>query len=88
MLPPVTLSTDWLTIRDGLGEDWGEAQLALVVPDTAAAARAAALLAPLMPGRRGNRLTVAVTPSGPASDGALSRAMPWPFFSAVAMVPR
>jgi hypothetical protein len=75
MLRPVALSQQWRQIEAGLGHDWGEARLALAVPHLAEASRAAALLAPLMPGRRGNRIVVTVHRGGSPSEGALTRAL-------------
>lgn len=46
----------WERIARGLPEDWGDARLALALEDDARVARAAALLGPLNPGRRGREL--------------------------------
>ena len=46
----------WERIARGLPEDWGDARLALALEDEARVARAAALLGPLNPGRRGREL--------------------------------
>ena len=50
------LVDQWRAIERGLPEDWGDARLALTVPDEAGARRAAALLGPINPGRRGKQL--------------------------------
>lgn len=46
----------WERIARGLPEDWGDARLALAVEDEARVDRAAELLGPLNPGRRGREL--------------------------------
>jgi catechol 2,3-dioxygenase-like lactoylglutathione lyase family enzyme len=52
----VSLVEQWDRIERGLPEGWGDARLALSVEDEAKLARAAALLGPLTPGRRGSEL--------------------------------
>jgi hypothetical protein len=52
----VSVVEQWERIARGLPEDWGDARLALAVEDEARVARAAALLGPLNPGRRGREL--------------------------------
>ena len=47
------LVEQWRAIEQGLPEGWGEARLRLTVQDEAEAARAAALLGPANPARRG-----------------------------------
>jgi len=56
MLRPVSLVEQWWEIVNGLPEDWTDARLRLTIEDEQAASRAAALLAPLTPGRRGSVL--------------------------------
>ena len=56
MLRPVSLVEQWREIINGLSEDWADARLRLTIEDEGAASRAAALLAPLTPGRRGTVL--------------------------------
>jgi len=52
----VSVVEQWERIARGLPEGWGDARLALAVEDEARLARAAALLGPLNPGRRGSEL--------------------------------
>jgi hypothetical protein len=56
MLRPVSVVEQWREIQDGLPEDWADARLRLTIQDAELAARAAALLGPINPGRRGNVL--------------------------------
>jgi len=56
MLRLVSLVEQWLEVQDGLPEDWADARLRLTIEDEEPAARAAALLGPLNPGRRRNVL--------------------------------
>jgi hypothetical protein len=53
MLSGMALVDHWRAIERGLPEGWGEARLRLTVQDEAEAARAAALLGPANPARRG-----------------------------------
>jgi hypothetical protein len=53
MLSGMALVEQWRAIEQGLPEGWGEARLRLTVQDEAEAARAAALLGPANPARRG-----------------------------------
>jgi hypothetical protein len=53
MLSGMALVEQWRAIEHGLPEGWGEARLRLTVEDEAEAARAAALLGPANPARRG-----------------------------------
>ena len=53
MLRAVTLVDQWREIESRLPPGWADARLHLVVADESRAARAAALLAPAMPGRSG-----------------------------------
>jgi hypothetical protein len=52
----VSVVEQWERIARGLPEDWGDARLALALEDEARVARAAVLLGPLNPGRRGREL--------------------------------
>ncbi len=76
MLRAVSLVAQWERIQQGLPDDWADARLALRVTDETLAARAAALLAPLMPGRAGRELRFYAAPrgAGPA-PGAVRRAL-------------
>jgi hypothetical protein len=56
MLRIVRLVDQWREIQSGLPEDWGRAQLRLTLEDAADGARAAAVLAPVNPARRGKVL--------------------------------
>lgn len=56
MLPAVRLVEQWERIERGLPEGWGDARLVLTVADESRVGRAAALLGPLNPGRRGREL--------------------------------
>src|SRR5262245_39365184 len=49
----MSVAADWDVLRQGLPENWGVARLRLTVPDERDSARAAALLGPANPGRRG-----------------------------------
>jgi hypothetical protein len=53
MLSGMALVDHWQAIERGLPEGWGEARLRLTIQDEAEAARAAALLGPANPARRG-----------------------------------
>jgi hypothetical protein len=50
----MSLAADWDELQTSLPESWGTANLRLTVPDAAVCERAAALLGPANPGRRGN----------------------------------
>jgi hypothetical protein len=52
----VSLVEQWREIVDGLPDGWADARLRLTIEDENAAERAAAILGPLNPGRRGNTL--------------------------------
>ena len=54
------LASDFSRIERGLPDNWAEAQLILVVRDAGRCERAAALLGPSNPGRRGNRIQFTV----------------------------
>ena len=71
MLRPVSLVEQWREIVNGLPEDWADARFRLTIEDEQAASRAAALLAPLTPGRRGNVLRFYTTRRGEGRTPAL-----------------
>jgi len=50
----MSLAADWDELQKELPEGWGTANLRLTVPDAGVGERAAALLGPANPGRRGN----------------------------------
>jgi hypothetical protein len=50
----MSLAADWDELQESLPESWGTANLRLIVPDAGVGERAAALLGPANPGRRGN----------------------------------
>jgi hypothetical protein len=52
----VKLTRQWAQIERGLPDDWGDARLLLTVADEARCDRAAGLLGPVNPGRRGKQL--------------------------------
>jgi hypothetical protein len=56
MLRPVSLVKQWQEILRELPENWADAQLRVTIEDERAADRAAAVLAPVTPGRRGTTL--------------------------------
>jgi hypothetical protein len=58
--PAVLLVGDFNRIERELPDDWAEAQLLLTVRDEGRCERAAALLGPATPGRRGNRIRFVV----------------------------
>lgn len=76
MLRPVKLAEQWRQIQSGLPEAWGDARLELTGSDAARVERAASLLGPLAPGRRGNRLRfyAARRGGGPTPD-AVARSL-------------
>lgn len=69
MLGPVRVADQFRELESGLPADWVDARLVLVVDDAARAERAAALLAPLGPGKVANRIQLTVSRQG----GALER---------------
>jgi hypothetical protein len=76
MLPSVALVAQWERVQAGLPDDWAGARLALRLVDERDGARAAALLGPLTPGRRGRELRIAAARRGAgASPLAVSRAL-------------
>jgi hypothetical protein len=70
MLRLVSLVEQWREILRELPEDWADARLRLTIADEKSAARAAALLGPVNPGRRGNALRFysARRGAGPSPD--------------------
>ena len=76
MLRPVRLAEQWREVQKGLPEGWGDARLDLTISDAGRSDRAAALLGPLMPGRRGSRFRffAARHGAGPSPD-AVARAL-------------
>ena len=50
----MSLAADWDELQQGLPENWATANLRLAVPDEGVGERAAALLGPTNPGRRGS----------------------------------
>jgi hypothetical protein len=75
MLRLVRLAEQWARIERDLPEAWADARLVLRLEDARRAERAAALLAPAQPGRRGEevRLTISRGPAGGVSPGTLAR---------------
>ena len=71
MLRPVSLVEQWREIVNGLPEDWADARLRLTIEDSQKAARAAAILAPITPGRRENVLRFYATRRGASHSPAL-----------------
>ena len=69
------LVDQWRRLSASLPEDWGDARLLLRVEDEGRAERAAALLVPLLPGRRGKEIRfVCARRAGPSED-AVRRAL-------------
>jgi hypothetical protein len=64
MLRPVGFVNQWQEILQELPENWADARLRVTIEDEHAADRAAAVLAPLTPGRRGNTLRFYTAPRG------------------------
>ena len=73
MLSLVALVDQWRAIVDGLPEGWGEVRLRLTVEHEGRSARAAALLGPVNPGRRGTVITFSVARGGAGSSPDLVR---------------
>jgi hypothetical protein len=68
MLSLVALVDQWRAIERSLPDGWGEARLRLIVDHEAEAARVAALLAPLNPGRHRSVITFQVARLGSGSS--------------------
>jgi hypothetical protein len=66
----MSLVGDWQELERSLPEGWGNARLRLTIPDEGECDRAAALLGPANPGRRGKviRFFTARRGAGPSSD--------------------
>jgi hypothetical protein len=73
MLRPVRLAEQWRRVERELPDGWSEARLLLKVEDARDADRAAALLGPANPGRRGDGLRLTVGRRSGASPGAVER---------------
>jgi hypothetical protein len=67
----MALVDQWQAILDGLPEGWGDARLRLTVEDDGDRDRAAALLAPAIPGRHGKVISVYVARRGGGPPPAL-----------------
>jgi hypothetical protein len=65
MLRPLALADDFDRLEQSLQPGWGEARLQLTVADDARCDRAAALLGPANPGRRGKTIRFSVAGRGP-----------------------
>ena len=64
MLGPMRVADQFRELESQLRADWADARLVLVVDDAARSERAAALLAPLGPGKLGNRIQLTVSRQG------------------------
>jgi hypothetical protein len=79
----VQAAAQWKLIEDELGPDWEEARLSFAVEDAGAIGDAAAVLAPLGPGRSGQELRFQVPRKGGGTDklrnllGRLDRKRIW-----------
>jgi hypothetical protein len=62
----------WRAIQDGLPEGWADARLRLTVADEDDGDRAAALLGPAIPGRRGKVISFHVAGRGPGPSAGLA----------------
>ena len=72
----MALANEWREIERGLPQGWTEAQLSLTVDDPTQANRAAAMLGPLAPGRRGETIRIFCVRHGSgASPEAVERAL-------------
>jgi hypothetical protein len=71
MLRLMSLVAEWREIVGGLPEDWADARLRLTIDDPDGAVRAAALLAPINPGRRRGSLRFYAARRGAGSSAAL-----------------
>ena len=69
----MSLVQQWMSIERSFPEGRGSAQLRLSVPDESDFDRAAALLGPANPGRRGKVLSVSVAGRGPGQSPGLMR---------------
>jgi hypothetical protein len=64
MLGPVRVADQFRQLESQLPADWADARLVLIVDDPTRAERVAALLAPLGPGRAGNKIQLTVARGG------------------------
>jgi hypothetical protein len=71
MLRPVSLVEQWREIVGGLPEDWADARLRLTVAEESQCDRAAAVLGPINPGRRGKVLHFGSARRGAANSPTL-----------------
>ena len=62
MLGLMRVADQFRDLESRLPADWEDAQLVFTVDDARQSERAAALLAPLGPGRRGNQIRLVVSP--------------------------
>jgi hypothetical protein len=68
MLGPVRLVDQFRELESRLPADWADLRLAVVIDDPRHVERAAGLLAPLGPGRAGNRIQLTVARRGGATE--------------------
>jgi hypothetical protein len=74
MLRAVTLVAQWRALVEQLPDDWADARMQLTVEDEALAPRAAGLLGPAMPARRGKEIRLYSARRGAGTPpGALER---------------
>lgn len=73
MLRLVSVVDQWQAIERYLPEGWGDARLRLTIPDLGDCDRAAALLGPATPGRRGKVITFFTAQRGAGPTPALIR---------------
>ena len=64
MLGPMRVADQFRELESQLPADWADARLVLIVDDPTRAERVAALLAPLGPGRAGNKIQLTVARGG------------------------
>jgi hypothetical protein len=69
----VSLVEQWQAIEHGLPQGWGDARLRLTIPDEGDCDRAAALLGPTNPGRRGKVISFFTARRGAGSSPDLLR---------------
>ena len=69
----MSLVDQWNDVEKGLDPRWSEAELSLSVADDSQLSRAAALLAPASPGRRGSELRIVAQRSGSIGPEAIRR---------------
>ena len=73
MLSLVSVVDQWQAIERYLPEGWGDARLRLTIPDLGDCDRAAVLLGPVNPGRRGKVITFFTAQQGAGPSPALIR---------------